>query len=169
MRLFRPWRVYPKTRSARKRGEKAWYRTEEFLKLRKKWYGKLKKSGFDDLEYTNWDTGQPSPFVTRGSTADLARKYKPAVARYYELANQFLWEMREKPGRWKKGDIPIWREHAAGKTAEQIAGIVDLHFDTVAKRLKRLEPYFQEYCRQKAEWDRVDAAELEPPLSDEEE
>jgi hypothetical protein len=63
----------------------------EFIKLQKRWYAKLKKEGFDDIEWTDHKTGygQDSPHLKR-STSYIASKYSVGTENYYRLFRNFV-------------------------------------------------------------------------------
>ncbi len=44
-------------------------KSKEFIRLQNKWYNKLKKSGFEDIEWTNSETGENSnyQYLTKGT------------------------------------------------------------------------------------------------------
>lgn len=75
--------------------DKKFYQNEEFLKLRNEWYKKLEKSGFEDLEWYNPDTGmgQGSPYLkssTSHTLGSLRRNYASATQSHYRLCRNFL-------------------------------------------------------------------------------
>lgn len=135
------------------------WRTPEYLALQRKWYKRLERSGFDDLEYQDYRTGEPLPDVLRrNSTADLARLFRSDKERYYQLACQFLWEMRRwdgkprvRPGGRSRATVPgtlrLWGLHCAGLGNKEIARRTGLSADTVAARLRRIRAMMFEWLR----------------------
>lgn len=111
-----------RTKKARKT---AWHEKPDFLALRKKWYAKLKKKGFKDAELIDWKTGDSYECMEGISKADLKRCYTPDKQRYYELARQWLWDLRERKDVSKR-DLTIWGHHSDGRSyrwIEQKTGI----------------------------------------------
>lgn len=93
------------------------FRTKKFLELKEKWYKKLEKSGFDDIEtdednLKEWDTS----IFSRYNQHTIGAKEE-----YFRLAGQFLNTYQFK----NKRDRLIWELHAEG-----------LSFNDIAKRLK---------------------------------
>jgi hypothetical protein len=62
-----------------------------FRELQKKWYDRLKKEGFDDIEWTDHKTGygQDSPHLKR-STYYISSKYSLGTENYYRLFRNFV-------------------------------------------------------------------------------
>jgi hypothetical protein len=70
------------------------FKDRDFLKLRKEWYEKLRAEGFEDQEIIDWRTGDAWERMQGISQQDVCDTYTPEAERYYQLANQFLWELR---------------------------------------------------------------------------
>ena len=91
-------------------------KSNDFKKLQQKWYQKLARSGFEDIEDTNserellhtWDSLY---FLSRYEVDQFHAK-----ERYYQLANQFL-EEHEFDTSWAKG---IWACHCDGMSGREI-------------------------------------------------
>lgn len=106
------------------------YKTKKFAALKKTWYGKLKKSGFEDAEgennaLTNWhgqifmadckvDSGDILP--TQESRHAVVRTFWQAKEIYYRIAGQFLHEHQFKNWVEKK----IWELHSKGVPVREI-------------------------------------------------
>lgn len=97
-------------------------RSREFKALQKAWYGKLRDSGFEDIEDTdsqeeylkNWHSQY---FIVRHSPQDL-----DATAEYYRMADAFLHRYTfDKPM-----DKKIWAMHAAGASLRTIAKALEI-------------------------------------------
>lgn len=58
--------------------------------LTNKWYAKLKKSGFEDIEFYDSNTGygQNADYL-KNSAAKLASKYRPETAQHYRICSNF--------------------------------------------------------------------------------
>jgi hypothetical protein len=86
----------------------------EWVKLKREWDQKLAKSGFNDIE-------TPSGNLQRFDSKYFKANYDPAdfkaSERYYQLAGQTL---HEYPFSSRK-DFFIWRMHAEGRSAHEIA------------------------------------------------
>lgn len=115
-----------------------------FKKLQAKWYRKLKRAGFRDLEKvaTNGDMGPLSHAGDGyGSVASPARAVEE-IAEFYKLATWFLNEFHFA----SRKDRKIWEMFSEGKTYRDIAKASRLSVGGVHKRLKRLiEGPFQDY------------------------
>lgn len=97
------------------------FKTKEFLELQAKWYEKLKKDKFNDIE-RNETTLHLSH---AGYFSDLRKNPNhpdviEAKQNYYRLAGQFTHEHKFKSRRQKR----IWQLHADGKSVRQIAEIL---------------------------------------------
>ncbi len=126
-------------------GEKKFWQTEEFRKLQDKWYGKLAKDGFEELEYFDHNN-EPNTFMRRGATADLARQYTPDAARYYELAQQYYWAVRWS--RWPAKYRTIWRMHSYGHTDDDVSKYLEklgvkITRQEVRRRLNKMKSGFE--------------------------
>lgn len=78
-----------------KKEKKKFYKNKEFVKLQSEWYDKLKKEGFDDIEWFDPKTGigQGSPYLkTKGSVTQAAieRNHTQALAQHYRICRNFL-------------------------------------------------------------------------------
>lgn len=94
----------------------AWYERPELLKLRRKWYAKLSKSGFEDIEHIDWSTGDSGNLLSGVSRVDVERHWSSASQRYYELARQHSWEMKGT-GLERR----VWTLHAEGLSNWEIS------------------------------------------------
>lgn len=68
---------------------------KEFIALQNEWYEKLKKDGFEDIEFYNPKTGQGhnSPYMrTRNSphARQLAQNYSPQLLQHFRLCQNYL-------------------------------------------------------------------------------
>lgn len=88
--------------------------SKEFKKLQDKWYKKLKKDGFDDIENSFEDlrTGSNNN-IQQLQTVDSFE----ARAVYYRLASQFLYEHKFE----NLFDRQVWSAHCEGIAMRQIA------------------------------------------------
>ena len=64
--------------------------SSEFAKLQSEWYAKLKKAGFDDIEWTDTSTGlgQNTPYLKRAHN-NLLKTYKPETEFYFRMVSNF--------------------------------------------------------------------------------
>ncbi len=91
------------------------FQTKKFKDLKSKWYGKLEKDGFVDIEHKEKDQllrYDDSYFKAESDPVRFAAKQY-----YYEAASKFFWEHDFKD---KKTRL-IWQLHSEGKTYEQIS------------------------------------------------
>lgn len=93
------------------------YDTEEFRKLQNKWYDKLQKSGFSDLEWLdkNSGKGQNSPFLTV-SIEYLRKIHNLETETYFRLSRAFLHDYDFKTLHF----YHLWKLHSEGLTYRQI-------------------------------------------------
>lgn len=67
------------------------YQSKQFLELQKKWYAKLERKGFEDIEYFNFKFGKNTvaAFI-KGSSYNICKRYNRSTETYYRLARNFL-------------------------------------------------------------------------------
>lgn len=89
------------------------FKTANFEKLKKKWYAKLEKSGFQDIEQDedNLNEWEASIF-SRHNTKTIAAKQE-----YFSLAGEFLHNHVFESKRHKK----IWEMHCEGASLDGIS------------------------------------------------
>lgn len=102
------------------------YETQTFKKLQSKWYEKLKKSGFEEIETKNdqlkkWHS---HCFLVRSRGRRSARREE-----YYQLAGVFLNDHEFKT----KTEMKLWGLHAQGLSIRTIASILKMQKDKVHK------------------------------------
>lgn len=108
-------------RAAPRRNDTPFWRRPAFVAEQAKWYARLARSGFEDLEYQHPVTGEPREFMRRGSLADLARLYRWDKVRYFEWAQQFALTLRHGSKRDPRGHHRVWRRYAKGVAPAKIA------------------------------------------------
>lgn len=87
--------------------------SKEFKKLQEKWYGKLKRSGFEDIERSDESLKKWSlMFVTDDST-EITREAK---TEYYRAAGHFLHDHQFDSTTEKR----IWELHSSGLSIRNI-------------------------------------------------
>lgn len=93
------------------------FQTKEFKALQTKWYDKLKKKGFDDIE----DTQSTKEFIKEWHSVYFQKRHTPmsfyAKQEYYYLAQTFL---NEHPFQTKQ-EKRIWILHSEGLSIRKIA------------------------------------------------
>lgn len=86
----------------------------DFKTLQAKWYAKLKKSGFEDIEYAN-------DYLKSSTSRFVAENPNPeswiATEQYYRLAAHFLHDYKFE----SKRDAVIWEYHANGISVRDIS------------------------------------------------
>lgn len=130
-----------------KKNSRSWYEQRDFLKLRKEWYAKLENEGFEDIEHTNWDTGKAGDKFKGGgfrSAGDVQRRFGWDKVRYYELASQRVWDMREE-GCWTKEQIEIFELHSQGMTNKDIWKAMGVSKSRIAKVIKEQKERFRDH------------------------
>lgn len=86
---------------------------KDYVELRRKWYGKLKKEGFDDIEQLD---GNLKTWVSSEFTRNYDANFAKAKEDYYRLAGQFLHRYHFKD---KKEQL-IWELHSQGVSIRDI-------------------------------------------------
>lgn len=123
-------------------------KSKEFKQLQAKWYSKLEKSGFKDIEHSedllkNYDAHHIVRNYNRFATGE-------SKIEYYTLAGHFLYDFVFK----SKKDELIWKAHAEGSTIRATAKMlfqalqVKTPISTIAHRIKVLRKQFFEYIKE---------------------
>lgn len=139
---------------------KKYYETDEFLALQKKWYGKLDRKGFKDIEYTNHTTGETGNLLkgTPTTTAALTRKVRKGAdgklkdnsesdlveeyvlkEAYYQWAGRFYWNMVEYPECYSQAEIAVWELHKEGHSNEHISKLLGMRHKDVKTAVEDLQ------------------------------
>lgn len=61
-----------------------------FQRLQKRWYGRLRDTGFKDIEVTKEGFDEPAPNLQGASLRDIADRYTPERETYYRILTNFL-------------------------------------------------------------------------------
>lgn len=93
------------------------FKTKEFKQLKDKWYKKLAKAGFTDIEQDEDNLHKWDSFRFIGDRTKSNYQYNPE---YFTLASLFLDSHKFKTSR----DLKIWTLHAEGKTIREIVKIL---------------------------------------------
>lgn len=88
-----------------------------FNQLQDKWYDKLKKSGFEDLEYKNGSIRSCKPSTARQKDPSL----RQATEEYYYMATHFLNDNKFE----NRLDQIIWEYHTNGISIRDIASTLN--------------------------------------------
>jgi len=115
---------------------KKYYQTEEFLRLRRKYYQKLKDKGFRDIENIDWSTGDSGNLLNGFGHMDAVRRWSPESQRYYELARQKAKDMRSR--KYSNDDRRVWRLHAEGHSFRAIERATGIPRARVSRTVKRI-------------------------------
>lgn len=103
------------------------------LKLQKKWYAKLAKEGFEDIEKMDDEgepmscTGNDKACITTGTSVSIDRRSEKELgAEYYRQAGYLA---NNWPSRWLRSKNQrrarrIWTLHTNGETVRSIVGIL---------------------------------------------
>jgi len=116
-----------------------------YAELRKKWYKKLERSGFEDQEINDYALKNPSYRYShmdrrREYTMEQARIYWASKHEYYYLANQFLHQYKFASVRERN----IWEYHSNGISIRGIVKVLNklpskkTNRDAVFEIIKRL-------------------------------
>ncbi len=91
----------------------------KFKQLQKKWYAKLKDTGFNDIEYKGdyIESAVPKPLRGKGTATVPDKFYQSLTEEYYTLCSQFLNDFKfERPF-----DKRVWELHTEGFSIREIA------------------------------------------------
>lgn len=113
------------------------FKTREFLALRRKYYEKLKEEGFEDIEITDWSTGDSGNLLRGFGHMDAIRRYTPDKERYYQLARQMIHTLKAR--RAPKEERKVWELHAEGVSFRAIERRLGISRNRVSKIVKRIE------------------------------
>lgn len=109
--------------------------SRDLKKLTDKWYRKLKKSGFDDIEDTSRDDRPLKKWhgyeVRLKHGADVTTT---AMQRYYELARHFFNDHVFETSKEKE----MWRMHSEGDSGATIAKRFKTSCSTAKRTIQRL-------------------------------
>ncbi len=100
------------------------FKSNKFKDLQKKWYKRLEKSGFTDIEQ---EDGNLKVWESRAFQNRYDPNKSEAHTEYYRLAGQFFYDYIFN----NKRDSLIWKMHAEGATSREIAATL---------RKKKIEP-----------------------------
>jgi hypothetical protein len=127
------------------------YASQAFKDLQAKWYRKLERTGFKDLEdklerlkeysTTKWKEGHPAK-ARQQSKEKQNDHFLAAVAskeEYYRAAGHWLYDHKFD----KKVEFKVWELHAEGATARQIYTKLRLTKNEVRSILHKLTRLFK--------------------------
>lgn len=110
------------------------FRSNDFKKLKKEWYQKLRDSGFTDIE----DCDSERELLIRWDSVYIINRYTPdsyrAIRHYFVLASQLLHEYDFENEFERK----VWSLHADGFSIREIAKIAETKTGKVYKVVKGL-------------------------------
>ncbi len=124
-------------------------RSKEFKELQAKWYAKLKKTGFEDLEQNEY-----SLRLFHSTYFSDSRRNDPQVVaaklEYYRLAGHFLYDHKFENAL----ERTIWQMHADGKSIRTIEKVLKakgqaVYRDLINRILMRLDDEMVTKCRNK--------------------
>lgn len=96
------------------------YKNKSFQKLQEKWYGKLKKEGFEDAEHDEDHLKLHHKYRFDAYCEEITYNAKES---YYRLAGQFLGDHNFKT----KTDKVIWDLHSQGFSYREIVKLARRH------------------------------------------
>lgn len=121
---------------------KKFYETPEFIKQQKEWYDLLADDGFQDIEQMDW---VKKDFRERllgngcfSSAGEAIRAYSPDLQRFWELAHQFYWWLREHSDE-KPEHIEMWRLYLDENSYAGVGRQFGVSTGTATKHIKRME------------------------------
>jgi len=108
---------------------------EDYETLRKKWYKKLKDSGFNDIESYEYPDGYLNA-RNFNNVADYENKVE-----YFRFASQFLHEYKF----CNPHDEKIWKMHSEGSRYREIAKAMNLHVSQTFYAIRKIKKKFREF------------------------
>lgn len=124
----------------------------KFLALQKKWYAKLEKSGFEDIEdgeHLKMSRGQRLAEVVKAGKYS----FQSSKQEYYRLAGFFLYDHTFESTK----DKIIWEVHSQGMAYREISSFmlkkhnIDMAQTQVLETIHRLRKKMLEHYRKEAE------------------
>ncbi len=109
---------------------------QNYNKLKKEWYKKLKDSGFNDIEKSTGQIGRTKPNVTNRNSDQIS-----AIQEYYAMARSFLID-HNFVSEFEK---IVWEYHSEGLSLRKISETLEknkistLQRDAIHAIVKRLE------------------------------
>jgi hypothetical protein len=92
------------------------FKTKEFESLKSKWYKKLEKSGFEDLEHSD----ENSPYLKHGSFQASMQFYTQEKETYYRLWTNYLSHNKIEDHKLNL----VFSMHSEGETLTQITNLL---------------------------------------------
>ena len=120
------------------------FKTAKFKKLQKKWYEKLKRDGFRDIE------NLCEALIDHQNVYDFSQRIGfrsllfESIRDYYYWASDMIILGKFKTLRDRK----IWVLHAMGRSSREIAEVVPWRQNYIAIKIKRIKKYLQEQCKE---------------------
>ncbi len=152
-----------------KPSKRAWHQTPEFLAERRKWYDKLKKSGFRDVEIHNWRDGsaweRTNGFSQMdGLKAGLHEDRGQLNSDYWYRAKQYQRCVARAHGAASL-EYKAWRRYVDGEGPAAIAAKLETNVWRVEAAIKKLQKSMatwlkRELREQEREQDEAIRAEL---------
>lgn len=105
--------------------------SKKFKELKTKWYKKLEKSGFNDIEQAN---GNLKDFHSFRFKSKKIKNVFFETQRYYELASQLL-HTYPFPDRTSK---KIWKLHASGESNLAISDLMKVSYRVVEVTVNKI-------------------------------
>lgn len=105
--------------------------------LQAKWYEKLKKKGFKDIETEYGLTPDRPPAHDFAKRMGYRQDLVDDIEGYYEWANKMLHEAAFKT----QTDKDVWRLHAEGKTSREIEKVIPLEQTWICRKIKKIRLY----------------------------
>lgn len=126
--------------------------SKEFRKLQAKWYEKLRKSGFDDLEWTDTKTGhgQNTSYLKKQIPNNLGERMH-ATDLYYTMCRNWLTHAGPK----LKKDRMAFELHAEGKGYREILKMIE-NFDHRKRSLFYLFQRMKPLVKEMLAWNETD-------------
>lgn len=132
---------------------KKFYRTKEFIKLKDKWYKKLDKSGFDNIEFADYTSG----FNSHRNTYKICKSTLQNMTfsfNYFQSCRNFLahWHFSSKIHEI------LWQLHSENTSYRNISKHLQRKYKKIPKKYQHL--FLYPVCKFSIKWVHVELKKL---------
>lgn len=115
------------------------YEKPEFIKLQKEWYGKLRDSGFNDIEYRTDQMCEYDAGYLQGISVMDIKRLRPGWLEFSGYVKQWYW-WRVEADWWVRKLLILW-EYSEGESWTDIAKKVTEQFESTLPEAYNLVVY----------------------------
>lgn len=115
------------------------YDSPKFRKLKEKWYQKIKKKGFVDIENERQDLIDHQSVYDFSQRIGFKNLIMESIRDYYYWASDMIME-----GKFESAiDRKIWVLHSLGRSSREIGASVKLDQSYVCRKIKKIREYLK--------------------------